>query len=381
MTGLKNIIFMLLMLSIYIFMPDSSVADEIASESAFKAVQKSFMVKKNDSFSREANLFLKKYPGNRRIPEVKLMLADKESDPELALEKYRYVLRNYSGFSKRAYALYKICQIIDLKSKWQELRDESAMGIKLFNSGNYINEFRFMHITALIMLEDYSKAKNECIKITDHSHDLDILAKAIYLLAETEHKTGGNSRSYIYNLKELALGFNKSEIYPSVIFRLAGFYEEKKDYDRAYSAYSDITETFPDSPEAELAIQKIGNLKKLNPKKKRYMPDNTLVNETEDLAISPEYDVKKGKNDKYYAVALGPYTKLKDTAGISKFLKSYDNVRKVKTPYGYMLYIGKYEDSESALATRIRLAEEYGINGNIVRFSEKEKKSYIYEDR
>jgi len=377
----RNILLIAATIFIFAFTADPAGAYDDPSEKSFRSLQKSFNAKNSESFEKEGYLFLKKFPGSSHVPEVRLMLADKENDTDIAVKKYRSVLKNYSRFRGRDYALYKICQILDLKSKWKELRNESAQGIRLFPSGSYINEFRFMHITALIMLGDFSRAKNECIKITDHSHDYNVLAKAIYLLAETEHKTSGNSKAYIYNLKELALGFKKSGIYPSVIFRLGVFYEEKKDYDRAYSAYSDITESFPDSPEALLSIQKIGNLKKLNPKKIRYMPDNALVDETEELAISPEYEIRKQQTEKYYAVAVGPYTKLKDTAGISKFLKNYDNVRKVRTPYGYMIYIGKYDDTESALETRIRLAEEYGINGHIVRFSEHNKKSYIYEDR
>jgi hypothetical protein len=46
-----------------------------------------------------------------------------------------------------------------------------------------------------------------------------------------------------------------------------------------------------------------------------------------------------------------------------------------------MIYLGQYRDTDSALEIRIRLAEEYGINGNIVRFSIQGDKSYIYEDR
>lgn len=354
---------------------------EDPAEKYFKLLRKTFTSGTGENFEKEGNLFLKKFPGSSRVPDVRLMLAEKESDIDTAIDKYRFVIRNYSGYRKRDYALYKICQILDLKSKWKELRTESLQGIKLFSSGEYSNEFRLLHITSLIMLGDYAGAKNECMKLTDHTHDFGTLAKAMYLMAETEQKTGGNSRAYIYDLRELAVGFKNSEIYPSVIFRLAQFYEEKKDYDRAYSAYSDITEVFPDSPEALMAIHKIGGLKKLNPKKMHYMPDKALVNGTEELAISPEYEIQKEKNEIYYAVAIGPYTRLKDSSGITKYLKNYENVRRIKTPYGYMVYIGKYDDTESALEIRIRLAEEYGINGNIVRFSEHDKKSYIYEDR
>lgn len=352
-----------------------------AEDSLYRSIKESYRVKDGNTFEKESSLFLKKYPESGRVPDVRLMIADRENDAEVAIEKYRLVVKNYAGFAGREYALYRICQILDLNSKWRELRAESANGIRIFPNGFYINEFRFMHITASLMLNDYNTARNESVKITEHTHDFETLSRAIFLLAETEKKTSGNSRSYIYNLRELAVGFKNSEIYPSIIFRLAVFYDERKDYDRAYSAYSDIAELFPDSPEAEMSIQRIEKLKKLNPKKVSYMPDSGMVKNTEELDLSPEYEVKNEKNENYYSVAIGPYTRLKDSEGVIRLLKYHDEIRNVKTSYGYMLYLGKYGDAESALETRIRLAEEYGINGNIVRFSVHDKKSYIYEDR
>lgn len=359
--------------------PSASASDQ--AESEFKSLQKSFSTKDSDAFNKESMLFLKKFPGSSRVPDVRLLLADKESDIDLALSKYRIVIKNYGSFAGREYALFRICQILDLKSKWKELKIESAEGIRLFPQGEYINDFRFIHITALIMLEEYSSAKDEAIKITEHTHDFETLSKAIFLLAEVEKKTSGNSRSYIYNLRELAVGFRNSSIYPSIIFKLAQFYDERKETGKAYSAYSDIVELFPDSPEADMSIERIEKLKPLNPKKTAYMPDALTVKNTDELDLSPEYELKNRKDENYYSVAVGPYTRLNDTAGVIKLLKYYDDVRKVKTAYGYMIYLGRYGDAESALDIRIRLAEEYGINGNIVRFSVHEKKSYIYEDR
>ncbi len=350
-------------------------------ESSFRSLKKSFSTGDKEAFGRDASLFLKKYPGSIHIPEVKLLLADREGDADLAVEKYRSVIKNYSRFKGREYALYKICQILDLKSRWKELLTESASGIKQFPDGNYFNDFKFMHITALIMLENYDAARSESVRLTERTHNFEALSMALFLLAETEKKISGNSKPYISNLKELATGFGKSEIYPSIIFRLALFYDEKKDYDRAYSAYSDIVELFPDSPEADISIQNIGKLKKLNPNKVAYLPDNLTVKNTDDLDLSPETEVKHQTDENYYSVAIGPYTRSADTNSTVRILKNYDFVNKVKTAYGYMIYLGRYANSENALETRIRLAEEYGINGNIVRVSVHDKKSYIYEDR
>ncbi len=370
----SGLIFFILLLSAPLY-PDTNPA-----EISFKALKKSFSIKDKNDFEKEGLQFIKKYPDSNRVSEVKLLLADKETDTDLAIEKYRFIFKNYRNFPGKEYALYKICQILDLKSKWKELRKESENGLILFPAGNYFDDFHFMHITSCIMLEDYDTARNECIDITEHTHDFETLSNAIFLLAETERKRSGNSKPYIFNLKELSEGFEKSELYPSVIFRLAVFYEEKKDFNRAFSAYSDIIKNFPDSPESSMSEEKINMLKKMNPQKISYIPDNITVKDTDDLDLSPEHEIKETTNENYYSVSIGPFSKLKDTAGIIKYLKNY-NIRKVKTAYGYIIYIGRYNDSDTALETRIRLAEEYGINGNIVRFSVHEKKSYIYEDR
>lgn len=368
-----------LLLLIFLFCTPLYSADQ--SEAEYEVLRKSFSTKDKDSFNKDGMLFLKNFPESMRVPDVRLLLAEKENDIDLALRKYSIVIKNYRNFPKREYALLRICQILDLKSKWKELQIESSEGIRLFPAGEYLSEFRFMHITALIMLEQYNYAKNETIKITEQTHDFETLSRAIFLLAEIEKKTSGNSRSYIYNLRELALGFKKSSIYPSIIFKLALFYDQKNELDKAYSAYSDITELFPDSPESDMSIQRIEKLKISKPKKVSYMPDSLTVKNTEELDLSPEYEVKNKTEENYYSVAIGPYTRLNDTTGVIRLLKYYNDVRKVKTSYGYMIYLGKHTDAESALGTRIRLAEEYGINGNIVRFSVHKNKSYIYEDR
>jgi len=348
---------------------------------AFRALQKSFKVKDKDEFDKEGSLFLKNFPKSNYVPDVRLLLADKETDVELAVKKYSAVVSNYSGFAGREYAQYRICQILDLISKWKDLKNETVKAIKLFPAGRYINEFRFMHITSLIMLEEYKNAKEEIIKITENTRELETLSVVISYLAEIEKKTGGNARGYLNNLRELAAGFKKSEIYPSILFRLAFFYDEKKDYDKAFSAYSDIIKMFPDSPEAAMSGREIEKIKKFNPKKTAYIPDIQAIKNTDNIDLSPEYDIKKDTAANFFSVAIGPFTKLKDADNVFRLLRDYDSARKIKLSHGYMIYLGEYRDTDSALETRIRLAEEYGINGNIVRVSVQGTKSYIYEDR
>lgn len=332
------------------------------------------------SFEKESESFIKRYPDSRLIPDIRLLQAERQRDIDLAIGSYRSIVKKYPGFNRRDYALYMLCQILDLKSRWDELEAESSRAIKLFPSGRYTMEFRLMRASSLLMLEDFDSCREECIRITESTHDFQLLARATHILAEAQRKTSGNSKSYISLLSELVSGFSESQISPSILYSLGLYYEQKKEHDKAYSAYSDVIKKFPDSPESDLALSGIESLKKDKPVYVKYLPDTRTVDEADTIDIEPEYQEESANGDIYYCVTIGPFTKRRDTEQIIRLLNSYDESRVVKTGAGYTIFFGRFTDTDHALAVRIRLAEEYGINGTIVRFSKKSSKSYIYGD-
>ena len=332
------------------------------------------------TFSREYAAFIKKFPQSKLIPDVRLLAAEREKDIDLALEKYRVTVKYYPCYSRGDYAQYRICQILDLKSRWKELEAETSRAIKLFPSGKYAMEFRFMRASSLLMFEDFKACREECISITEKSHDFEILSRATCLMAEAERKTSGNSKSYISVLRTLVMGFRESRLFPSILYSLGYYYQQKKEYNRAYSAYSDIIKEYPDSPEADLAIAQIESMKKKEPVYVQYLPDSSTIDQADTIDIQPEIEAENRCGRIWYSVSIGPFTKRRDAEKIIRLLEGYDNSEVIKTGAGYTLFIGRFADTDGALATRIRLAEEFGINGNIVRFSENKSKSYIYRD-
>ena len=76
-------------------------------------------------------------------------------------------------------------------------------------------------------------------------------------------------------------------------------------------------------------------------------------------------------------VRLIPFSSRK-AAELKGLLKEFDFLRTVKLRDGFALYVGRGPDEESALKLKVRLAEEYGINGRIVRISGDGDRSYIY---
>lgn len=333
-----------------------------------------------DNFEKEYERFIRQYPDSKLIPDIRLLKSERETDIDVAIENYRLIIKNYPEFNRRDYALYRLCQVLDLKSRWKELESESTRALKLFSKGKYVMEFRLMRATALIMLEDFDSCREECIRITESTHDFETLAHATRLLAEVERKTSGNSKSYITLLRELVIGFNESKTAPSILYSLGLYYQQKKDKDKAYSAYSDLLKKYPDSPESDLALSGIEALKKEKPVYVKYLPDSKTVNEADTIDIEPEYKAEQVSGDTYYSVSIGPFTKRRETEEIIRLLDSYDDSRVAKTGAGYTIFLGQFTDTNSALAVRIRLAEEYGINGSIVRFSKNKSKSYIYGD-
>lgn len=361
-----------------IFISFSSAA-EADDQKLYQHIKK-IPLTETDSFDKEYEIFIRQYPKSKLLPDIRLLRSERETDIDVAIESYRLIVKNYPEFNRREYVLYRLCQVLDLKSRWRELETESTRALKLFPKGQYVMEFRLMRATALIMLEDFDSCREECIRITESTHDFETLANATRLLAETERKTSGNSKSYITLLRELVIGFNESTTAPSILYSLGLYYQQKKDKDKAYSAYSDLLKKYPDSPESDLALSGIESLKKDKPVYVRYLPDSKTVNEADTIDIEPEYNAEQVSGDTYYSVSIGPFTKRRETEEIIRLLDSYDDSRVAKTGAGYTIFLGRFSDTDSALAVRIRLAEEYGINGSIVRFSKNKSKSYIYGD-
>ena len=228
-----------------------------------------------------------------------------------------------------------------------------------------------------MQLGKIDQAEIECRAITGgvQSH------AARILLAYITRQKSGNSRDYIYALREAAMQYPKNGIHPSVLYLLGKFYESQGDWDRAYSAYRDIIDRYPRSPEAEFSSRRAEFLSDKKPKRRQYLPDESTVGRTEQIDIQPETDADEGGDGpdiSRYALSIGPLASLNDARGIKKTVGEFGPVKTARTRDGYIIYLGSFAGSDEALGTRIRLAEEYGINARIVRISHDDTRQYIH---
>ncbi len=350
-------------------------ADKAADLASYDAIRTAAADGETAAAEKLCAEFLKKYPGSNLVPDVRMVMADCQADPEEALKQYAVIRDKYRFYPRRARAQLRICEIHFFLSQWQALYDESGRGISL-DAAEAV-QFRYFRALAAVQLGNIEEAEKQCRSITGdgHSH------AARVLLAYITRQKSGNSREYIYALREAAMGGPENAVHPSVLYLLGKFYESQGDWDRAYSAYSDVIGRYPGSPEAGFSYRRAEALKDKNPKRRQYLPDERTIRQTDQLDLQPEIDAdeESGAADAWhYSLSIGPFGSAANARGIKKTVEEFGTVKMARTREGYMIYLGSFAESDEALKTRIRLAEEYGINAHIVRVSRDETRQYIH---
>jgi tetratricopeptide (TPR) repeat protein len=274
-----------------------------------------------------------------------------------------------------------------LQSKWKELKTDSQRGIELFDKSDYLVKFKFFLAKALIQLEQFDAAKKVCIDITKTDHSYNNLSDALILLSYINRNMFGISRSYLYSLSEIISGFKDSGNMPAALYLLGKYYQAKGDFNKAYSAYSDVVAHFPKSPEAEFSKKELSDIAQHNPSRTGYIPDKDAIRKTDNIDIQPEIDTEdeadkeNAKSDIQYSISLGPFDNIKSARDIKNLInKDFQPVEIAEVRNGFYIYAGRFAGIDQALKIKIRLAEEFGINGAIVKILKDAKKIYIYEE-
>lgn len=344
----------------------------------YRAIQKLAAKKKYGDVKIKSAVFFKAHPESALVPDVRLILADIETSPDEAISNYRTVAARYRRYGRRHYARYRICEITFLQSKWDVLAREAREGLHMGKSA-YDGKFGRFLVIALIHTGDYAGAERECRRLIDTDHEYGTMARSLLLLAHILRSASGFSREYIATIRDMALGYADSDAIQAVIYLLGEFYENRQMHDESYSAYFDLVSKYPGSPEAAEASRRMKGLMKHNPRRVAYLPGKKILDGTEKIDIHPEKKLpEEDASAAFYSISVGPLASSKKATELKGLLKEFDYLRTVKLRDGFALYVGRGPDEESALKMKVRLAEEYGINGRIVRISGDGERSYIY---
>ncbi len=332
---------------------------------------------------KEAAAFRKNHPASPHWGDVRFFEAEHAASAREAVTSYRAAAEKLPG-PKAALARSRACEILYLSSRWDELFAEARGALKRRGGESRSAEFMLYQARACIFTEKYETAARLCGEITKTSHDYGDLSSALLLLSHIERKTTGYSRSYFATLRDLVTGFPNSDIAPTALYLLGRSYHERGDYGRAHSAYAEISRKHPRSPEAVYAAGKLKELEGRSFTPADHMPTDEMLNSMETIDLRHDNgggDGEAGASGPVYSVSLGPLESAKEARRVAKLVKDdFGPVRIVNLGGRYAVYAGRHADTRGAMTMKIRLAEEMGFNGRIVRIVKDDERTYIYGD-
>ena len=332
---------------------------------------------------KEARDFQKKFPASPRLGDVRFLAAEHEGDAGAAMAGYRAAAKILDG-PKAALARSRICRILYLSSRWDELLRESREALKLHGADPRATEFRLYLARACIFKENYERAARLCEEVARTSRDSGDLSSALLILSHIERKTTGYSRGYYATLRDLITGFPGSDIAPTALYLLGRSYQDRGEFGRAHSAYTEIARKYPRSPESVYAAERLASLARHSFTPADHMPTDAMLKSMDAIDLGGDRDLHEKKDDSpgpVFSISLGPVDTSKDARRVANLVKDeFGPVRIVNLGGRYAVYAGRLRDTRSAMTMKIRLAEEMGLNGRIVRIVRDENKTYIYGD-
>ncbi len=352
-------------------------------KSDFTAIKYASKRRGGESVLSLGKAYLKKYPSGRNRDAVLLMMAQNEKSPERALGHCDRILKGAGATPAREKAALLSSEILFILSRWEDLDRETGRWIKGFSTPAVRERLLLYNAISSALKGDIQGADRSIRSLMKRNHDYEILAVSGLIMSHIIRINSGYSGKYINAQSELLMSYAQSEYAPAILMNVGIYFEQKGDYNRAYSAYRDLAGKYPRSPESIEARKKIARLAAKKPRLiRQYLPTQKIVNGAGDLDISPEYDIDdSGKEETYYAVSVGPFPTSREMQEVRRLvIEDHPSVISIRRKSGYTLYIGKEKSSEKALGVKVRLAEEFGINGQIVRVTENNRRKYIYGD-
>ena len=348
-----------LIVSVFIIYSSASVrAGEIE---LFNSIRE-YPAKLSPAQIKNCKYFLKKFPQSANVQDVKLILAKSEKSPTAALKLYDSILLNNARTDVFDDAVIAACQLSCLLSRYDSCERYARMAVRKHSSSS--KSAASYLVRSDIMLQNYDEASSNLNRYSDFFTSVD---KTFYLNTIKVH-TG---------FEDALTGKNISDASLLYIFGRNFEYQNNRQY--AYSAYKDLVKKYPRSPEALLCIGKVHSFEKCSVKySSEYL--KSAKNKPVD-SMSPDREISDDQSDLVYSVLVGPFTSEKEARILKKEMtEDFDGVVIVKNGKGYLVFIGNEPSAEMAVSLKVRLAEEFGLNGKIVQRRNDNGREYIYGD-
>ena len=339
-----------------------TAAQASPDDSAYRNAESLMHAGSRTEASAAAKAFLKKYPSSIHIADARRIIADNETDPEKALQRYSVINDKYKYFRQRDETTLTLCTILYLCSRYAECEEEAAKGYAAFTDSPIRNQFLLLQARSEHAMQQFDKAETT-LKQEKMSSGAELLHADI-----TARTDDDGSADW--------LPLEKKEYPETALYSLAKEYESQGLKNEAFSAYSDLVTQYPRSIEALYAAKPKARLAKAGAKYKA--PSG--VHKIQRLSkMVPERSDSDDGSSAEFSIVIGPFYNLREAGKIKKEMTSeFLHAVIVKREREFVIYVGRVRDQDDAVSMKIRLAEEFGFNGTLVNIRKEENREYFY---
>ncbi|MDA3899545.1 MAG: tetratricopeptide repeat protein [Spirochaetes bacterium] len=372
---------LLLCLTLLLFCSVSSLS--ASEQNDYVKIVESAWSDNYDRLSWLCRNFYKNYPSSKLIPDVMIIESRTFRDTDATIQTLKKIIQSYPGFSDRDHCMLKICEILYLNSRWSELDHEAQRGIKMFGNKNRFYPY-FLHYRSKASF--YRQNYAASIGFADETFNSD---RSFVFYPElrlqnifSEQKLHYDSDRYVTHLKESYFELEGTGAEVSSLYLLGRNCELKNRHSLAFSIYNDLIKKYPRSPEALMSKKRTAIIAEYKPK---YIKNPLAALEKEKSPLldylTPDSKVPETNFKSYYALSIGPFYNLQEAEKLTKQLsRDFPAVSIVRGFNFFMIYVGRSETSESAMHYKIRLAEEFRINGEVVYIATEKDIRFIHKE-
>jgi hypothetical protein len=352
-----------ILLAVLMISPVSAAKSEISYYQEIIRKDRSAEEHPSDKISadiaEQCGQYLKKFKTSPHSNEIRIIAVKHEELPVASLAYCISLVKSGISNPEKIKAYLWMCNVYYLSSRFEDCADASLKALSLSPKGDDKKIFALLRIRSLILLQEYEKA---AVLIKAHKKILE--NEADNLSSEIVMRTGEGHDPLN----------GKKEMPPTRLYMLAHKFELEHNNDFAFSAYKDLKNKYPRSPEAMVSASVFASLEKSGAKY-----SSSYNRKSSSLHLTPDYAVDTVEQSKIYAVLIGPIYDLNEAKGIKKEMTpDFAGILLVRGKDGFYLYVGNEPSAEKALALKIRIAEEYALNGKIALRKEESGREYIY---
>jgi len=342
---------------VFVFLLIPFMLSAASEDEDYLEAMKAYNEKKFDKAEVLFREFEEKYGSSRFIPNVRIKLAELESDFDKAAQMYRDAADKYRGSQHEAEAIYALGRLYYAKGRYSDAEEQFGRILGKF-SGSVWTEMSYYSLMLSLLAQDKFGDLKQIYE--------DYMKRDYYTLFRNRVRL-----VYADSLHEQGRYLPASQLYRVII----GEFTKDEKYIFLPDVYVKLIDCYANLGNEELQKKYTAELREKFPKAKAWIEpapekDDELIIVQQPLGSEekPGQNAGEEKQGSFYTIQIGAFTTVKFSGILEKKMseKGYDVYVKKDGKF-YKVQIGRYDTKQEADKAAMELSEKEKIKNYLVK--------------